>query len=249
MNGLPEAPLAGLSDQEIGERLNSGEQSLQNRKLITFKGDDEAVLDDTMVALVGGSVIPDASLLISQMGSDGEVDPHYFSATPELLIEHYSPRAGVHIFEHIPSREALTYRVETLLAPIHPIPAPAEAVSRRLPANVLTRVVELAEKKDVESARQELLKTGMPAEAATLLAGDCAESIRWMGVVAWGLREDEPQGGNSLMTIQGNGRCWLVENANGTGEDVVVSIKSGAACEKSMVSLLKPLQDALTNPE
>ena len=117
MNGLEDDPLEGLDERAIAERLNSGEHSLIQRGLLTLDEEtNEATLDDRVVALVGGSVIPDATLLLSEMKADGSNDPHYFNATPELYVEHFSPKAGIHHFEYLPNEDALANRLQGTVA-------------------------------------------------------------------------------------------------------------------------------------
>jgi len=249
MNGLGDEPLAGLSEREVEERMNSGEQSLLNRGLISFEGEDRLVLDDVLVALVGGSVVPDATFLLTETQPDGSVDPHYFNATPELLIEHYSPRAGIHVFNHLPSTETLVWRVQTLLAPLHPLPTSDIGPPQQMAASALSQSMEHARQGDEEAAKKALVEAGMPREMAATFAKDCGTHATWIGVVAWGLRQEEPEGGDSVMTVLGDGHCWLVENVEDHPEDVKISPASGEECEKAFTALLQPLKEALKSSD
>ena len=207
------------------------------------------VLDDTLVALVGGSVIPEATFLFSRIDPGGDTEPVYFNATPELLIQHSSPRAGIFLFEHLPDPEGLTLRVQTLLAPLHPMPSSGIGESLRISAAALTRFMELARGEESDGAAQELTGAGVPDDVANALAEDFKGGTAWVGVVAWGLREEEPQGGNSVMSVMGEDRCWLVRNVEDQPEDVMISSPSGEECEEALVGLLRPLQEALKPSE
>lgn len=241
INGLGDDPLASLSEEEIETRLNSGEQSLLNRGLIEPQGADGVALDDKLLALVGGAVLPDATFLLTQTQPDGLTDPHYFDATPELLIEHYSPRAGIHTFTHLPAPEALVYRVETLLAPLHPLTNGRRRFVQQISADAMTEFLDSSHKGDREAAESALTADGCPAVMAAELAEDCVTLPSWIGVVAWGLREEQPAGGGSVMAIMGRGSCWLIENVPDQPEQVKVRSASGRECEERFVDLLRPL--------
>jgi len=247
MNGLDDDPLAGVSEREIAERMNSGEQSLLNRELITFEGQDNLVLDDVLVALAGGAVIPDATFLLTESGADGSVDPHYFSATPEVLVEHDSPRPGVFVFKHLEDPDALTRSVQMLLAPLHPLPEPESNARYQIPATAFSKSMELGRKGKVAAAQKGLVKAGLPADVSSALAEDLKTSTMWVGMAAWGLREEQPEGGDSVVAVMGSGRCWLVENVDGKPDDVTIRRASGTDCENHFVALLEPLQKTLVS--
>lgn len=249
INGLGDDPLAGLSEAEIETRLNSGEQSLLNRGLIEPQGADNVALDDALVALVGGAVIPEATFLLTQTQPDGLTDPHYFDATPELLVEHYSPRAGIYMFNHLPDPQSLVYRVETLLAPLHPLTDGRGRFARSVSAAAMTQFLESSRKGDRDAAELALTTDGCPADMAAALAGECATLPSWIGVVAWGLREEQPAGGNSLMAIMGQDGCWLVENVPDQSEQVKVRSASGRECEAAFVAMLQPLSQTLDHTQ
>jgi hypothetical protein len=94
-----------------------------------------------------------------------------------------------------------------------------------------------------------LTSDGCPADMAARLVEDCATLPSWIGVVAWGLREEQPAGGNSLMAIMGRNGCWLVENVPNQSDQVKVRSASGRECEAAFVALLQPLSQALGRVE
>ena len=98
MNGLPEDPWAGVPEREKAERLNAGLETLLNRGLVEARGADSLVLDDTLVALVGSCIIPDASLLLSVLSTSGEAEPRFLNATRQILVEHASPRRRISVY-------------------------------------------------------------------------------------------------------------------------------------------------------
>ena len=245
MNGLEDEPLVGLSDLEIEKRMNSGEQSLLSRGLMRYEQEDNLVLNDVLVALVGGSIIPDATYLVSIARSDGSAEPHYFSATPEILVEHFSQKPGVFTFERLPDTKALRWRIGELLAPLSQVFAPSNNESHQLPAAVLRHFMECVENKDQEQGMREIGEAGVTQETAAAIADDYENRTAWVGMTAWGLRDEEPQGGNSLMAIMGDERCWLVENVDGKPDHVSVRSASAEDCEKVFLAMVEPLERAL----
>ena len=244
MNGLEEDPFAGLEEQEIGERLNSGEQSLINRGLLVIK-DDKATLDDTLVALVGSSVVPDATFLLTRIGPDGINEPHYFNATSELLVEQSSPNPGVYRFDYIPDIEALGYRVQVLLEPLH---VQSKATSKQegsvdLPPSAISSLVEACQKGEKDQAARVLSDGGASPEFANAMAQDCTALPVWVGVVAWGLRQGKPEGSDSRLAFSGEEYCWLVETVEGNENVLRVKQTAGQVCEESFMGLADPLGD------
>lgn len=245
INGIGDDPLDGLSEMEIETRLNSGEQSLLNRGLIEPQGPDNVALDDVLVALVGGAVIPDATFLLTQVLPDGQADPHYFGATPEVLIEHYSPRPGIYTFNHLPDERSLIYRVQTLLAPLHPLSNTHSQMALQLPADAMSQFLQCCHTEDPEAARQALADAHCPDDVAKALVKNCASLPTWVGVAAWGLRQEQPAGGDSLMAIMGRDGCWLVENLPAQPEQVRIRSASGRECEAAFVAMLQTISQTL----
>ena len=245
MNGLDDDLFRNLGDLEIAEHLNSGEQSLINRGLLIID-DDTAALDDTLVALVGSSVVPDATFLLTRIEPDGSNDVHYFNATPELLVEQTSPRPGIHVFAYLPDAEALDCRLEALLAPLRSLSGlniedlPAEL---SISADIMARFVEQCRQDGSDTAQQTLEQAGWPEEAARRLAHDCATYPFWMGVVAWNLRNGEPKGLDPVMVCHGDDYCWFVENAENDPELLRLRPVSGIQCQTALSALAEPLQE------
>ncbi len=78
-------------------------------------------------------------------------------------------------------------------------------------------------------------------EFADAMARDCVAHPIWIGAVAWGLRQDKPEGGNSLLAFSGEEYCWLVETVEGSEDIVRVKQTAGQVCEKAFTGLLDPL--------
>lgn len=241
MNGLDDEPLAGLDEREIAERLNSGEQSLIHRGLLELNEQGQAVLDDTLVALVGGSAVPDATLLLTQVNPDGTNDPHYFNATPELLIEHYSPRVGIHQFDYLPDLETLTTRVQTLLAPLETRDGVVDGVNMQINSAALAKFIEAAQNKAQDAARATLAEEGVADSIAEMLAADYTTHPSWVGVSAWNLRSQTPSGGQTVMIISSDNHLWLLENIAGQSDQVRVRQASGGDCIRALAALSAPI--------
>ncbi len=241
MNGLDDEPLASLDEREIAERLNSGEQSLIHRGLLELNEQGQAVLDDTLVALVGGSAVPDATLLLTQVNPDGTNDPHYFNATPELLIEHYSPRVGIHRFDYLPDLETLTTRVKTLLAPLETRDGSVEGVDIQINSAALAKFIEAAQSKAQGAARLALAEGGVADSIAEMLAADYMAHPSWVGVSAWDLRSPTPSGGQTVLVISSDNHLWLLENIAGQSDQVRVRQTSGKECIHALAALSAPI--------
>lgn len=242
MNGLEEEPLAGLEEREITERLNSGEQSLINRGLLELTGQGEAVLDDTLVALVGASAVPDATFLLSLVNPDGSNDPHYFNATPELLVEHHSPRIGIHQFDYLPDLPAVSARVQSLLAVLPSGVPPADGVDLQVDSAILASFVELAQDKALDAAHAVLVDAGISDLAVSTLLADYTTYPSWVSVAAWDLRSQEPQGGKTVMVIGSAGCGWLLENVARDSDMVRLRQANNVECSEALMRLLEPLK-------
>ncbi len=242
MNGLDDEPLAGLDEREIAERLNSGEQSLINRGLLDLSDPARAVFDDTLVALVGASAVPDGTFLLTLVNPEGSNDPHYFNATAELLVEHRSPRAGIHQFDYLPEVKILTARVYALLSALEAAGGAADGVDIQIDAASLGRFIEMVQDGEPDEARAALTSAGIAAPFAGSLLADYTTCPSWVGVAAWDLRSQEPQGGETVMAVQGYGRCWLLENVAKESNLVRVRHASGSDCAQAIARLLKPIE-------
>lgn len=241
MNGLDGDLLAGFDEHEMVEHLNRGEQSLINRGLLDVSDPNNTILDDALVALVGGSAVPDATFLLSLVNPDGTNDPHYFNATSELLVEHHSPRGGIHQFDYVPDIAALTKRVRSLLETLPPAANAADGADLRVSTAALTNFIERVRDRMVDEARAALVEAGVADSVVTTLLADYTTYPSWVGVVVWNLRSGEPQDGETVMIIGGNGHCWLVENVAEQGDIVRVRQASSDACVQALIRLLEPL--------
>ena len=131
--------------------------------------------------------------------------------------------------------------METVLAPLHPLTNGRSRFAQQISADAMTQFLDSSRKGDREAAELALTADGYPTDMAAVLAEDCATLPSWIGVVAWGLREEQPAGGNSLMAIMGREGCWLIENVPEQPEQVKVRSASGRECEDRFVDLLHPL--------
>lgn len=241
MNGLDDEPLGGLDEREIAERLNRGEQSLLNRGLLNFADPNEPILDDALVALVGGAAVPDATFSLSLVNSDGSNEPHYFHATPQLLVEQHSPRVGIYQFDYVPDMAVLTERVHNLLEALPSVFNVVNGVDLQINSAILASFIELVQDRLLDDARTVLVDAGVEEVVVNDLLADYTTYPSWVGVVTWDLRSGEPQGGETVMVIGGNGRCWLLENVAEQSDMMRVRQVSRDVCLQALTHLLEPL--------
>lgn len=240
MSGLGD-PLAGLNEREQAARLNAGAETLLNRRLCTFEG-DQLIMDDMLVALVGASLIPDATLLVTQVQSDQSTEPVYYHATPFIMVEHQSPRVGVHQFSYLPDTNTLTHRVEMRLAAVTTAPSRVtRADSWQLPDADVHEVLVAIREENLPVARAILSRHGWSGANLDHLLDDLSTAPSWVGMVGWGLREEAPLGGTSLIFYIGKEGNWLFSPTAGNSEQLTVTQPDGSAATQAFLHLLEPL--------
>ena len=242
-SGLEEDPFTDLDDREIAEHLNSGEQSLINRGLLVIN-EDSATLDDTLVALVGSSVVPDATFVLTSSDPQGPQQVHYFHATAEILVERTAPGSDTFTFTYLPDADALRSRLEALLEPLQSPPSSdSDELDSQLslPADAMARFLEQCKQADGNAARQTLIHAGWPVDAAEQLANDCGASPSWIGFTAWNLRYGDMQGLGPVIVLQGKDACWLIENSQDNPEMFQVRVTPATRCKKPLMALIEPL--------
>jgi hypothetical protein len=240
INGMDLEPLSGLSDEEIATRMNSGELSLVERGLIEFLPHNRLQLDDTLAALAGAAVIPEATLLLTRLDADGASDPHYFSLTPELYVEHFSPKMGIFQFDHLVDQKSVELRIETLLAPLHALTNAYPDSRITWTATALRDFLEQCRAGDPAKALA-LLPPQMDGSLAQEFRHGCSTQPMWVVVAGWGLRDKVPAGGDSIMVIPGGRACWLIEQVDAEAETISISTATGPACERAVLELLDSL--------
>lgn len=240
MNGLGD-PLAGLSERDQAARLNAGAETLMNRGLCRIEN-DQLVLDDMMVAFVGASLIPDAVLLITALQPDQSSEPHYFNATAYITVEHMSPRPGIHLFIHLPTAEALTNRVATMLAPVAVDPfRAAQAATWVLPDAQLNAALLAGRAGRTAEVQAILARHGWSGVALDALTTDLATAPSWVGMVGWGLREAQPVGGTSAILYVGAQHYWFFAPSSSDPTQLAVSSPDGPSSAKALLRLSDPL--------
>ncbi|HYF64482.1 MAG TPA: hypothetical protein VD886_16780 [Herpetosiphonaceae bacterium] len=246
MNGLTAAPLAGLDERQVAERLNGGEATLVSRGLLQHQDDDTAILDDALLAFVGASVFPDAILLVSETRRDGTNIPVYFNAATALMVEHVSPRPGIYVFTHIPDSALLRQRVRMIAQGIlGEAPAPAEhAVS--IGDQDLADVLAQVRANDQAGAMQLLEQAGWPQAAIRPFVADLATATIVTGVAATGLRDADQPDSQSIMIVRGATACWLIDQ-HAAGDPAMLRVRAvdGQTCLESLQALAEPLAKTL----
>lgn len=240
MNGLPEDPFAGVSRKEREERLNSGLETLLNRGLVEAQGSDSAVIDDTLVALVGSCVLPGASMVLSGLAPDSTADPHFFNATPEILVEHSSPRPAIHMFSFLPDEAALAERLRAVLAPLVAASRAAEFAIVS-PDKLIADVFRWSRNNQGVQATASLVKANWPASEADSFVRSCAEFAIYTGLCAWGLRSEQIEGTQTLIVVSDQQRCWLLEPQGERGDLLHCRSVSGQDAADALVRMAHPL--------
>ena len=243
MNGLPEDPFAGVAEKERAERLNAGLETLINRGLVSVSSSDTVLLDDTLVALVGSCVLPGASLVVSGLQPDGSADPHFFNATPEILVEHSSPRLGVHSFAYLPDVATLRARLAAVLAPV------TTATERSdfhglWHDTLIADVFRLARSQGQATAVQNLVKAKWPAAQAEAFVAACAGWAIYTALCAWGLRGEHVEGSDTVVIVSDQQRCWLLEPQGETGDTFKVRAVAGQVAVDAVAALAQHLASA-----
>jgi hypothetical protein len=239
MNGLGD-PLAGLSEQEQAARLNAGAETLLNRGLCRIEG-EQLIMDDMLVAFVGASLIPEATLLLTVIQPDQTSEPHYFNATGFIMVEHQSPRPGIHLFSLIGDAQALQDRLDTLLAPMIVTKRNSNAEVYTLEDAAVTALVAALRADQHQQAAELLAKHGWSAGAANSAVADLASASLWVGMVGWGLREEQPAGSASLMLYVGAERYWLFAPATQSPGMLTLTNPSSSEAAQAFIALTEPL--------
>lgn len=243
MNGLTAEPLAGLDERQIAERLNGGEATLVSRGLLQYQDDDTAILDDALLAFVGASVFPDSLMLVSETRMDGTNVPVYFNATPQLMVEHISPRPGIYVFTHIPDRALLRQRVRMIVQGLLDDPQPAPGYELSLGDQTLAEVLAEVRQNNPVKAIRLLEQAAWPADAIQAFAADLATATIWTGVIATGLRGAEQPDSQSIMVMRGATCRWLIEQQAGDDPSALrVSAAAGPACLEAFQALAGRLE-------
>lgn len=234
--------LRNLDNDVIDEHERNGRQSLIKRGLIISIRTNDVALDDLPVALVGSCIVPKAMLSLVSQGVDGANEVDYINATPELMVRHFKPDAETYQFDLVPGLEPLREHVVTLLAPLHEaLLASSAGIAVQVPSADFSRFLTLAREGRHHAACDVLAATGCSVEAVEALQSAIAANPMWLGVVVWGLRSIQPEGGISVMAIPSADGCWLIENADVAGGSVSIRLVDGPTCVAAFIGLLEPL--------
>lgn len=247
MNGLPEDPFAGVSRKERAERLNGGLETLLNRGLVEAQGGDSVVIDDSLIALVGSCVLPGASMVLSGLQPDGTADPYFFSATPEIVVEHSSPRPGIHAFTFLPDEAALTERMQWVLTSIASARTVTDfaAVS---PDSLIADVFRWSRNNQSAKAIDGLVKAEWPLVEVKAFVQSCERFTIYTGLCAWGLRSERIEGTQTRIVVSDQQRCWLLEPQDKQGVRLKCRSMTGQDAMEAMVRMAQPLMHAASAP-
>jgi len=240
-DALDEQAVSELSEEQLRAGLRQGEESLLQRGLITYVGDDSLVLGRAAAALFGTVHAADAVLLLTRSAPGAEGETHIFAAAEGLLVEVRALRQRARLYRHVPDGAALRRRLAGLLAPLRREGQPGPAAgSLRLPGSAFSVFLALARQGDAQGAGQSLQTAGMAAEPACSLAEDAQGAPLWVGAVTWGLFQDEP-GFMTLTALLGRSTTWLVEGATNSHDDVLLRPADGRTCVRAFLGLAERL--------
>jgi hypothetical protein len=200
------------------------------------------MLDDTLVALVGSSIIPDATFLLTLINPDGSNDPHYFSATSELLVEHYLPRADIHQFDYLSGPETLSNRVQSLLSAVTNMSSGIPDVDIQIGGTTFGHFMDLVQARSLDRAEAALIEAGVATTVANKLLGDYTRYPSWVGVAAWNLHNQEAKNVEAAMVIGSDSCCWLLENMTGSSNQVRLRKASRDDCFAAIADLIQSLK-------
>jgi hypothetical protein len=247
VNGLDETYLESLSDDELRDAMDRGEASLQERGLIAADDDGGLQLSDVLTALVGCSIVPDASLRLVHWQEGKRTVEAYYDAIPELVVEHSVAEDGSHRFTRLPDAQALR-----TLAGAHWGGLTRDGIAVReqqyeLPSVVLAQCLESCVAGDPERAIRLLENSGCGTDAAREIAAGFASGECWIGMVASRLRGSMAPPVEGAMVVAAGGSHWLARTRADDPDVTVVRAASGAGCLDALSSLLAPLE-AVTAP-
>ena len=255
MDGLPEDPTEGVSQEELAIRLNSGEQTLTERGLLEFRlgegveeasenGEEQVILDETVLALAGAAATPEATLLVNRLDPDGSNAPHYFHVRETQLVEHGLPRPGIHHFVGLADFAELRQRVDTFLGPLNEIAGPSPQRVGDVQGDALGRFFAAGQEQDPVAARKALVEGGLSDPLARQMAEDYVEHPSWVAIAGWGLGQEEEAGIKNVVAMAGEDHCWLLqENAQRPADIVSVTVTNGPACHQAILKLIGTIEN------
>jgi|GEM_PF-2365377 len=255
MDGLPEDPTEGVSQEELAIRLNSGEQTLTERGLLEFRlgegveeasenGEEQVILDETVLALAGAAATPEATLLVNRLNPDGSNAPHYFHVRETQLVEHGLPRPGIHHFVGLADFAELRQRVDTFLGPLNEIAGPSPQRVGDVQGDALGRFFAAGQEQDPVAARKALVEGGLSDPLARQMAEDYVEHPSWVAIAGWGLGQEEEAGIKNVVAMAGEDHCWLLqENAQRPADIVSVTVTNGPACHQAILKLIGTIEN------
>ena len=120
-------------------------------------------------------------------------------------------------------------RIEALLAPITSS-STADKFATTMPDSVIADVFRWARTNRSAQAIKGLTKESWPADQAQAFVASCANFPIYTAVCAWGLRREQPEGSQTLITVSDERRCWLLEPQWQGGDVLYVRSATGTEC-------------------
>lgn len=242
INGMDEEFLGALSSDELHDAMDRGETSLQERGLIALDDEGKLLLNDVLTALVGASVVPEASLRLVSWREGKRVAEAYYDATPELVVEHVVTKDRYHVFTQIRDRESLGTHLNSYLA--DPTGDVTAVPMRRytIPSAALAQCMELCSAQDMEHAARLLEAKGCAADAAHQIVEGLGSGRSWIGMVAAGLRGPSAPRAEGTMVVANGQSCWVARTNADDPDTTILTATTNHESINALLGLFAPLE-------
>jgi hypothetical protein len=244
INGLPQDMETGVSKTEAEVQFHCGEHTLVERGWLSYGYGGYPILHEQLIALAGTAALPAATLMIQQADAGGTFHMYLFSSRPGLLVEQYSPRAGLYTFRQLEDHIALAERIKSMTLAMTLAMADYDhqgdetaAAYQELSAECMAGFLSLATSGDQVTAMSVWRGEGcLPSVGQSLMAGLNTRS-HWLATAAWNLNQKQPPASRTVMVIEGEAAFWLVESHTSSTGQVRVHRLNGLACQQSLLQL------------
>ena len=204
-----EDPFPGWLTEEIREAMDAARESLAVKGALTVDLAGEVVLDPDLAALVGVLADPDATLLLSEAGPNGDEDDaeRTWFLGAGRAVELLPDGAGSYGLATLPEEADFAARILARWG-VAAQPAPA-GVPGSVPDDVLNAAREQVADGTVAQARTALEDGGLTAESAASLVQSFQVPLRSASVTALRRGQMEWEAGGIAMLEAGNGLWGL----------------------------------------
>lgn len=167
--GLPEKPFEDMTPEQTAASLVAAERGLQDRGLVHIDEAEHRVeIDVVCMALLGVCMIPRFSILVTFQSAGDPPRARYYHAGSDLVVEHTSPKPGLHTFVG-------AARIEDFAAPMVELLALPQRSSRKdmaaqIRQDCLAQAREQARSGDGDAVIMRLTAGGLAQRVAASMA-------------------------------------------------------------------------------